>query len=160
MGNRIELRIRVADADDLAAASSVAQRTADLEFEQSPTTAAAAHREPNTSPDVVMVRARPIVCATFIKDWWAERDAGLVIDQRLEVDDDIARDTGLPYGYVVVYLADRQVAKVDVTEAPKDAVERWFCEVMSGRCASIRDLTELVAGAPGSDNIRVVSEPS
>ncbi len=112
---------------------SVAARTANIEFRRASDDAVAAvdgeGAVSSDEPDLIV--GRPIVCATFIKGWWAERDGGLLIDQHPAATHDISRNAELPYGHVKVFAVDGEAVEVDVSEAPKDAVERWISEVIS-----------------------------
>ncbi len=161
MTERVELRIRVTDLDDDAAASSIAERAVGLDYQRVGARSGdiASSDEQLVDDSVFVITARATVGAQFIKDWWAERDGGMVIDQRAGASADIYRDVRERYGHVIVFPVDGGSVKVSVEEAPKDAVERWISEVVSRAHRSADDISRLVAGTPVAEKIVVVVDP-
>lgn len=138
----VELRLRLEDEQELAAAMEVAEQEPEVTAEvQAPETEPGAEVlvEPVTA---MLIGAGVLAAAKFLMDWWQKVRGGLVIDQRPGAKDDIYRDRDVPWGYVVVYPADGGEVKVEVKDAPKDAAERWISEVISGAYKTVADLVK------------------
>ena len=155
----IQIRVRIDDEDDLAAATQLAEAEG-IELQQAP-----------ASPDggvdaliapiaAVLIGAGVLAVAKFITDWLRRTDqenkGGLVIDQRADAKDDIYRDKDVPYGFLVIYPKDGGEVKVDVKKAPEESVDRWISEVISGAYKTISDLAKLVSDKPADEQLKLV----
>jgi hypothetical protein len=152
MVDELALRLRIEDEDDLSAAhdsaSSVGIQIREAQAPPGP------GLEPEIAPIVgVLIGAGALAGAKFILDWWEKRRGGLVIDLRPSATDNIFRDRDVPWGYVVLFPADGGEVKVETKDAPKDTVERWISEVISGTFKSATDLAKAAANALGKDRV-------
>lgn len=152
MAGDVNLRVRIEEDADLAAAQDAAAGVGvELTEAQAPP---GDGLEPEIAPIVaVLVGAGALAGAKFILDWWERRRGGLVIDLRADAADQIYRDKDVPWGYVVHFPADGGEVKVETKDAPKDAVERWISEVISGAFKSATDVAKAAAEALGDDKV-------
>lgn len=159
----IQIRLRIDDDDDLAAAEQLAEADG-IELQQAPAAPEGELGEQIAPIAAVLIGAGVLAAGRFIASWWERRrevkKGGLVIDQRADAKDDIYRDEALPYGFVLVYPRDGGEVKVDVKDAPKDAIERWISEVISGAYKTVSDLAKLVAEKPATDKVKLADTPA
>src|SRR5690606_7556701 len=94
----------------------------------------------------------------FVLDWWERRRGGLIIDQRPEATDTVRRTSQVPYGWVIVFPADGAAAKVEVKDAPKDAVERWVSQVIAGTYETAAELAKAAESAFGAGRVSPVED--
>jgi hypothetical protein len=151
----IQLRLRIEESDDLDAAQAVADAGADVEMtaEFPPSgEEVTAQVEPVTA---VLLAAGVAAVAKFVLDWWERRKGGLVIDQREGAEDEIRRDRGVPFGYVLVFPADGGNVKIETVDLPKDAIHQLLETVIGGAFTTVADLAEAATKAAGADKVTV-----
>lgn len=158
----IQIRVRIDDADDLAAATQLAD-AGGIELQQAPASSPDGEMGAMIAPiAAVLIGAGVLAAARFITDWWHARKenekGGLVIDQRPDAKDDIYRDKDLPFGFVLIYPADGGEVKVDVKEAQKDSIDRWISEVISGAYKTVGDLAKLVSEKPADEALKLLDK--
>lgn len=150
--DELQFRVRLDDEESLAAALEAAEARGDVTAEVVSTErhGMGSQIEPVSA---MLIGAGIIAAGKFIVDWWDKVRGGLVIDQRREADDLIYRDKDVPYGWLLAFPADGGAVKVEVKDAPKDAVERWISEVISGAFGTFGQLAEAAKSAVGDDKV-------
>jgi hypothetical protein len=149
------LRIRLDDGDDVDIARAAA-RDADVQLELESEEGDGFQPEFVEPVSAILVGAAIVTAAKFVMDWWSRRPGGLVIDLRPGAADDLYRDKDLPWGYVVVFMADGKVT-IETKDAPKDAMERLVGDVISGGFSTVKAVSDAAKGAGAAG---VKPEPS
>ena len=155
----VDLRVRIDDEDDLAAAHAAAE---DAETEVS--IEEGSDDSGGLSPDIepitcVLVGGAVMMTAKFLTDWWEKRRGGLVIDLRPEAKDQVARDKDVPWGLILVFPAQGGEVKIETKEQPKDATERLLGQIVSGAYDTVGTLAEIAAKTVGADKVQT-GEPT
>ena len=153
------IRVRVDDDDDLSLAKSAAV-AAEVEVEVEKK----AERPPgDIQPEFfepfswILIGGAVLAVGKFVYDWWqGPHKGGLVIDRRPEAKDDLYRDKDVPFGWVIIYLADGKVT-IETKDAPKDAWERLLGEIVSGAAGTVKAIAEAAAKTEGVT--KVTPEP-
>ena len=158
MNETVEIRIRIDDDDDLTAAHETATSTPGVDIQEAQAPTGDGFEEQIAPIAAVLIGAGVLAAAKFIVDWWEKRKGGLVIDQRPGAADMISRDKDVPWGYVVLFAAEGGEVKVETKDAPKDAVERWISEVISGTLKSVTDIATAAAKSIGGDKVKEVPQ--
>lgn len=149
----VQLRLRIDDTDDLAAAHASAEAGAEITVREEfppPSGGIEAQVEPVTA---VLVAAGVAALAKFVLDWWEKRKGGLVIDQREGAADELYRDRDVPWGYVIVFPRDGGEVKVETADMPKDAIHQLLETVIGGAFKTVTDLAEAAKKSAGADKV-------
>lgn len=147
------IRVRADDADDLAQARASAQVAA-VEYRDLRPPPPTGDFQRRVEPvSAILIGGAVVAVGKFVVDWWERRKGGLVIDLRPGSQDDLHRDTEVPFGYVVTFIADGKVS-VDTKDMPKDAMERLLGEIVSGAFASAKAVAEAAGRAAGAGKVQ------
>jgi hypothetical protein len=151
-----DIRLNLADEDDLAAAHELANGRTDIELLELGGAGDGLQPEAVEPVSAILIAGGVIAATKFVLDWWERRKGGLVIDLRPDVTERISRDGDLPYGYVVVFTADsagRPAVTVEVKDAPKDVWERLLTALVEGVFSSAEDVVAEVSKIVGADRV-------
>lgn len=154
--DQITVRIRVEDEEDLEIVRSAASKSG-IQLKE-PTRVSVV--EPIT---FVLAVGGVIALGTFVLDMWErlrqKRKGAVVVDLREGAKDQLYRDSDLPYGYVVTFLADGKVT-IEIKDSPKDHSAQLVGEIVSGAYKTVKDLAEAAAKVVGGDKVRTEPAPT
>lgn len=157
--DEVQIRIRLDDDASLAAALEAAEEQgATAETVSAPAGGGVGQQ---FAPVVaILIGAGVIAAAKIITDWWERVRGGLVVDQRPGAADMIYRDADVPFGYVLVFPTDGGSVKVEVKDAPKDAMQAWISEVISGGLKTVSELAKAAKEVAGAGKVDVEASAS
>jgi hypothetical protein len=154
-----QVRIRIEDDEDFAAAREVSADAPEVEVEaltKAPT-------EGGVEGQIgiiegVLIAGGATIIARFVTAWWEKRRGGLVIDQRPDTKDQIYRDRNVPYGFVVAFPADGEPVKIETRDMPRDALDHFLESIIGGVFNTATDLTKAAAKAVGNHKVQLAPE--
>ncbi|HNV10976.1 MAG TPA: hypothetical protein PKN27_06565 [Propionibacteriaceae bacterium] len=150
--SELQVRIRLDDDESLAAALEVAE--ANGASAETVAVEGGGGLEAQFAPvAAVLIGAAVVTTVKVVMEWWEKVRGGLVIDQREGVADTIHRDRDVPYGFVVIFPPDGGTVKVEVKDAPKDALNYWISEVISGAFKTVSDLAKAAKDLAGDGKV-------
>lgn len=142
--SEIQLRIRISDDDDLAAAQKASEVTS-VDFTEELEERDPTKPQPAIVPVVaILIGAAVLVAALFVKEWIQTIPGGTVIDMRSDAPDNLYRDKALPFGVIVIWASDGKVT-LETKELPKTGIERLIGDVISGVLGTVTAIDEKVA---------------
>lgn len=145
---QVALRLRTLETDDLDAAYRLADDRPEVDL-QARSDEPGGGIEGQVAPiTAVLIAAGVTAMAKFVLDWWDKRRGGLVIDQRADAQDQIYRDTDLPYGVVVVFAAEGGQVKVHTHDMPRDGMQQLLEAVVGGAHKTVAELAQLAGAQP------------
>ena len=100
----------------------------------------------------MLIAGGVVAVAKFVSDWIERRRGGLVLDLRPGTEHEIRRDPEVPFGFIVVIQSDGAV-KIDVKDAPKDAMERLLSQIIDKTFSTAAAIAKAAGKELGDDKI-------
>jgi hypothetical protein len=153
----VEVRIRIDDDEDLAAAQDLVDQYPNLEMQASSGTPAPGVEGQIEPISAILIGAGVTLVVKFVTDWWEKRRGGLVIDEREGAEDEIYRDRDIPYGYIVIYPPDGGSVKLETKNMPKDAMQQLLESLITGAFKSVSDVASAAREKLSTDKVEVAA---
>jgi hypothetical protein len=78
---------------------------------------------------------------------------GMIVDLRPSAEQLVRRDKSVTAGVALVITDDRKV-RIEVKDAPKDALERWVSEIIRGVLKTAKDVTDSASKEFGEEKVK------